>query len=137
MDFALDARLAADTTFVADWSLSRVLLMNDRRFPWVILVPRRAGVSEIFDLDESVRAVLMGEIARAAEKLKAWARAHGGCDKINVGSLGNMVPQLHIHIVARSTTDCAWPGPVWGVGQAVPYGAEELALVITELSGAL
>ena len=137
MDFVLHPRLAADTAFVLDWSLSRVLLMNDIRFPWLILVPRRAGVSELFDLDEAARAVLMNEIARAGEKLKAWARLHGGCDKINVGSLGNMVPQLHVHVVARIAGDTAWPGPVWGAGEAVHYSADELARVTTELRGAL
>jgi diadenosine tetraphosphate (Ap4A) HIT family hydrolase len=79
----------------------------------------------------------MGEIARAAERLKMWARAHGGCDKINIGMIGNMVPQLHIHIVARSQGDGAWPGTVWGVGQAAPYGADELSRIVRELRDTL
>jgi diadenosine tetraphosphate (Ap4A) HIT family hydrolase len=137
MEFILHPRLAADTTFIADWSLSRVLLMNDRRFPWIVLVPRRAGASEIFDLDESARTMLIGETARTGERLKTWAQAHGGCDKINIGSLGNLVPQLHIHVVARSKTDPAWPGPVWGAGQPSPYDAKELSRFVTELRGAL
>ena len=137
MDFALHPKLLADTAAICDWSLSRVLLMNDRRFPWIILVPRRADISEIFGLDEADRAVLMDEIVRGSENLKAWAKAHGGCDKINVGSLGNMVPQLHVHVVARVASDAAWPGPVWGAGQAEPYSADELGHVVTELRGVL
>src|SRR5689334_19074559 len=108
MDFFLHPKLAADTVFLADWSLSTVLLMNDGRFPWIILVPRRVGVNEIFDLPEIDRAVIMGEIVRAGENLKAWARLHRGCDKINIGGLGNIVSQLHIHVVARSEGDAAW-----------------------------
>jgi diadenosine tetraphosphate (Ap4A) HIT family hydrolase len=137
MDFALHPRLAADTTFVADWSLSRVLLMNDKRFPWILLVPRRDGASEIFDLQESDRGVLTEEIARVSERLKAWAIRHGGCDKINIGSLGNVVPQLHIHVVARYKADLAWPGPVWGAGQPVPYDEPELSHVVTDLRAVL
>jgi diadenosine tetraphosphate (Ap4A) HIT family hydrolase len=137
MDFILHPKLAADTAVIADWPLSRVLLMNDKRFPWLILVPRCAGVSEIFDLDERTRVALMGEIARAGEKLKAWARARGGCDKINIGSLGNMVPQLHIHVVARVATDAAWPAPVWGAGQPIAYDAAELSRVIADLRAVL
>ena len=137
MDFDLHPRLAADTAFIADWSLSRVLLMNDKRFPWIILVPRQAGASEIFDLDQAARSMLMGEITRAGERLKPWARAQSGCDKINIGSLGNMVAQLHIHVVARAKTDAAWPGPVWGAGQPVPYYTAELARLAAELRDAL
>jgi diadenosine tetraphosphate (Ap4A) HIT family hydrolase len=137
MNFILHSRLAAETAFVADWDLSRVLLMNDKRFPWIVLVPRRADASEIFDLEASARILLISEIARASERLKAWAEVRGGCNKINVGSLGNMVPQLHVHVVARSKADSAWPGPVWGAGQPVPYDAAELSQVAAELSGVL
>ncbi|HWA89575.1 MAG TPA: HIT family protein [Rhizomicrobium sp.] len=115
--FALHPRLDADTVFVADWSLSRVLLMNDARYPWIVLVPRRADAVEIFDLDEADRAVVVEEIARASQGLKAF----GGAAKINIGALGNLVPQLHVHVVARKPGDAAWPGPVWGQGSAVPY----------------
>ncbi|HXJ02378.1 MAG TPA: HIT family protein [Micropepsaceae bacterium] len=133
MSFTLHPRLAADTAIIADWPLSRVLVMNDKRFAWVILVPRRSDVSEIFDLDEAARIVLTNEITRVAERLKSWARTRGGCDKINIGMIGNLVPQLHIHVVARTKSDPAWPGTVWGVGKAIPYGAAELARVVTEL----
>jgi len=137
MAFVLHPRLAADTAAIADWSLSRVLLMNDKRFAWIILVPRRPDVSELFELDENARTMLMGEIARVGERLKGWARAGGGCDKINVGAIGNRVAQLHVHVVARTRTDPAWPDPVWGRGDPVPYGAAELSRVVAELREAL
>jgi diadenosine tetraphosphate (Ap4A) HIT family hydrolase len=116
-EFHLSERLAADTILVCDLSLSRVLLMNDARFPWLILVPRRAYASEVFDLSESDRGELMLEITRCSELLKTLS----GAAKINVGALGNLVPQLHIHVVARSPSDIAWPGPVWGFGKSEPY----------------
>ena len=122
MSFALDARLSQDTDFIGDWPLCRVLLMNDARWPWLILVPRRAGLVEITDLDAGERAALIEETARAAD----WLKAYTGTEKINVGALGNIVRQLHVHVVARRAGDPAWPGPVWGFGAAVPY--EEAAL---------
>ena len=115
--FLLHERLAADTAFVADWGLSRVLLMNDARYPWLILVPRHAGLSELHDLAQAERMALIEEIARAGAALKVLADAV----KINVGALGNLVPQLHVHVVARRPGDAAWPGPVWGQGTAEPY----------------
>lgn len=132
-DFELHPRLAADTAFIADWPLSCVLLMNDQRYPWLILVPRRADVSEIFDLDEMSRTILTGEISRAAERLKAWAKGRNSCDKINIGMIGNVVPQLHIHVVARTKADATWPGTVWGVGQPIPYEQAELLRLTAEL----
>ena len=118
--FTLHSRLTADTVFVADWALSRVLAMNDARYPWIVLVPRRDGVMEIFDLNANDRATLMEEISRASEALKKLT----GAAKINIGALGNLVPQLHIHIVARNQGDAAWPGPVWGHGAAEPNAPE-------------
>ncbi|HWA31546.1 MAG TPA: HIT family protein [Rhizomicrobium sp.] len=115
--FVLHERLAADTTPVADWALSRVLLMNDARFPWLILVPRRTGLTEIHELKHAERMVLIEEINRASLGLKTLTNAV----KINVGALGNLVPQLHIHIVSRKPGDAAWPGPVWGSGVAAAY----------------
>ena len=117
-DFQLDARLKTDAFFVADWPLSRVLLMNDSRFPWLILVPRRGGAGELHDLSSLDRAMLIEETARASAALKAAT----GAAKINVGALGNLVPQLHVHVVARTPGDAAWPRSVWGHGEAVPYG---------------
>lgn len=115
--FELDPRLAADTLFVADWSLCRVLLMDDARFPWLVLVPRRTDLVELFDLDEAERSRLMHETQRAMHALRNVA----ACDKLNVGALGNTVRQLHVHVVARRRDDAAWPGPVWGHGPARRY----------------
>ena len=132
MAFALHPRLMADTAVIADWPLSRVLLMNDKRYPWIVLVPRRPDLFDIADLDDAARLTLMGEIGRVGVKLKAWAVDHGGCTRINVGIIGNIVPQLHIHVVARVKGDAAWPGVVWGAGQSVPYGAAELSHLVAE-----
>ncbi|HKZ10131.1 MAG TPA: HIT family protein [Rhodanobacteraceae bacterium] len=118
--FELDPRLAHDTAFVADWQLCRVLLMDDARFPWLVLVPRRAGLAELDDLDETDNARLMHEIRRAMKTLRGRAE----CDKLNVGALGNIVRQLHVHVVARHQRDAAWPGPVWGHGPAQRYTPE-------------
>jgi len=127
-EFELHSRLAADTAFVADWKLCRVLLMNDARYPWLILVPRRNDVTEIFELAPEDREMLMAEIALASERLKHFTHAA----KINVGALGNLVPQLHTHIVARNPGDAAWPGPVWGHGRAEPYSASALETLVGE-----
>ena len=114
MSFTLHPRLAADTSFIADWPLCRVLLMEDARYFWLVLVPRRDGVTEITDLSAEDRALLMEETARAGEIIKGGA-------KLNIGALGNLVPQLHLHVVARRSGDPAWPGPVWGHSPAVAY----------------
>jgi diadenosine tetraphosphate (Ap4A) HIT family hydrolase len=127
------ARLEADAQFVADWSLSRALVMNDARYPWLVLVPRRADLTEIHDLSVTDRALLMEEIARASAALKLFS----GAAKINVGALGNLVPQLHIHIVARNPGDFAWPGPVWGQDVAQPYEPAALAAFVARLRAAL
>ena len=131
--FALHARLAADTTAVADWGLSRVLLMEDARFPWLILVPRRAGLVELHDLEHAEGLVLIEEIRRASSGLKAMT----GAAKINVGALGNLVPQLHVHVLARQPGDPAWPGPVWGQGTAVPYAPDTRRALLEKLATAL
>jgi diadenosine tetraphosphate (Ap4A) HIT family hydrolase len=117
VSFQLDDRLTRDTLVVGDMSLCRALLMNDARWPWLILVPRREGLVELIDLDPADQTELMDEAGRAARFLKSQARA----DKINVGALGNIVRQLHLHIVARVVGDPAWPGSVWGHGAATPY----------------
>ena len=111
--FTLHPRLAADTIALGDWPLCRLLLMNDARFPWVILVPR-PDLREIHDLPPAERATLIEEIARTSAVMQRAFKA----DKMNVAALGNQVPQLHIHIIARFATDPAWPNPVWGQGQA-------------------
>jgi diadenosine tetraphosphate (Ap4A) HIT family hydrolase len=132
-DFSLHPRLSADTVLIVDWPLSRVLAMNDARYPWLILVPRRDAVSEIFDLNTSDRTALIEEIARASERLKKLTHAA----KVNIGALGNMVPQLHVHVVARSPRDVAWPGPVWGQGTAQHYDSRTLDEFVSQLVNAL
>jgi diadenosine tetraphosphate (Ap4A) HIT family hydrolase len=111
--FALDRRLAADTVDVATLPLCHVRLLDDRRFPWLVLVPARAGAVEIVDLDAADRARLIEEIAQASAALRAIFHP----DKLNVGALGNVVAQLHVHVVARTIGDDAWPGPVWGTAR--------------------
>jgi len=119
MNFALHPRLAADTLPIGDLPLCRVLLLNDRRFAWMVLVPRRANAVEIHELAPKDRAALIEEVAAAGAALKNYC----GADKINIGALGNIVSQLHVHVVARFAADPAWPGPVWGFGAAVAYDA--------------
>ena len=117
MSFVLDPRLEADAVFVTDWPLCRVLLMNDARYPWLVLVPRRVGLVEIADLPAEDRASLMEEIVRAGEILRSLP----GIAKLNIGALGNVVRQLHVHVVGRRTGDPAGAGPVWGHSPALPY----------------
>jgi diadenosine tetraphosphate (Ap4A) HIT family hydrolase len=131
--YTLDPRLAAVTYEIGDLALSRVLLMGDARYPWLILVPRRADLMEIADLDSVDRAALIEEIALVSAALRALP----GVEKINVGALGNIVRQLHIHVVGRRVGDPAWPGPVWGAGAARRYETAVAAALIEELRGAL
>lgn len=134
-DFQLDDRLRADTVAVEDWDLSRVLLMNDASYPWLILVPRRAGLRDFHDLVGPDLLRLTAEIVRASNKLIALFPEDGKPDKINVAALGNQVPQLHVHVIARFTTDPAWPKPVWGVVPARPYDKTALAERLARLRG--
>lgn len=120
--FTLHEQLARDTLDITRLGVSLVLLMKDRSFPWLILVPKREGVTEIHQLSPEDRGHLMEEIATVSQILETLFRPH----KLNVGALGNRVPQLHVHVIARYRNDRAWPGPVWGSGPAVPYDEEEL-----------
>jgi diadenosine tetraphosphate (Ap4A) HIT family hydrolase len=131
--FILDLRLAVDTVPVLALALCDIRLMNDTRFPWLIMVPRRPAKVEIIDLDVADRALLMEEIAAVSHALKAAT----GCRKLNIGALGNAVRQLHVHVIARQTTDAAWPNPVWGVGKSVPYRPEERNKLIELIRTAL
>ncbi len=126
MSFALDETLARDAFAVGDMTLTRVLLMNDARWPWLILVPRREGLVELIDLDVADRAQLIEETAHVSRFLKAHTVAH----KINIGALGNVVRQFHLHVVARSVGDPAWPGPIWGFGVAVPRDKVETRTLV-------
>jgi diadenosine tetraphosphate (Ap4A) HIT family hydrolase len=129
MTFRLDDRLAADTIGLLEFGLCSVRLMRDAHYPWVILVPRRDGLIELTDLDPGDRYRLMDEIGIVADALKAETK----CEKINVAAIGNIVRQLHVHIVARTPDDAAWPGPVWGRHPARPYAAEDEAALVTAL----
>ncbi len=133
MSFSLDARLAADTAPVGELPLSRLLLMDDARFPWLILVPRIAGARELFDLDASDRACLLDELSRVGRVAESLFSP----DKFNVAALGNVVPQLHVHIVARYRNDAAWPQPVWGHGQRIAYAAAARDALLARLRDAL
>ena len=121
--FVLDPRLAADSVFIADGPLSQVRLMDDTRFPWLLLVPRVDGAAEWIDLDGGQQRLLLAELNQASQLL----RAEPGVEKVNIGALGNIVRQLHVHIVGRHAGDAAWPGPVWGSGMAVRHAADALA----------
>src|SRR3569833_2172137 len=131
--FSLHPQLAADTMLVGDLPLARVLLMNDANYPWLILVPRLPGIVEIIDLEENAQVQLTGEIARASAALKEVTT----CDKLNVAAIGNVVPQLHVHVVARYRTDIAWPKPVWGSAPAKPYADDAGARLVARLRAAL
>ncbi|TNE57862.1 MAG: HIT domain-containing protein [Alphaproteobacteria bacterium] len=126
--FELHPRLAADTLEIARWDLCDLRLMNDARYPWIILVPTRDNIREIHHLGEADQITLWDDIRRATKALETTTSAH----KMNIGALGNLVPQLHIHIIARFESDAAWPGPVWGVGEALPYDKESAKKRIAE-----
>jgi diadenosine tetraphosphate (Ap4A) HIT family hydrolase len=119
--FRLHPQLEADTCFIADWPLCRVLLLNDARFPWIVLVPRRADVTEPFDLS----AVDQLQLHRESMALGQWMKAEFAADKMNIAALGNQVPQLHVHHIARFRDDPMFPAPVWG-SAAQRYSAEAL-----------
>lgn len=127
--WALHSQLERDTKPVGDMPLCRVLLIDDATYPWLLLVPRRREIVEIVDLEYIEQAQLMTEIAHASRTLKAMS----GCDKINVAALGNAVPQLHVHVIARSRGDAAWPRPVWGAAPAQAYGQTALGELMATL----
>jgi len=122
--FELHPQLAADCILVGRLQLSQLLLLNDARYPWFVLVPARPGITEVFELDEADQQQLWRESARLAIYLKDVC----GVDKINIGALGNLVPQLHVHHIGRFIDDPAWPGPVWGHSAATPYEPAALQL---------
>jgi diadenosine tetraphosphate (Ap4A) HIT family hydrolase len=130
--FHLDPKIAADSAPVADLPLCLLRLMNDARYPWLLLVPQRPE-TEIFELAPPDRAMLLDEIAQASATLRAVT----GCHKLNVAALGNVVRQLHVHVIARFTNDASWPRPVWGVGEAVAYEPARRDRLIGEIRAAL
>lgn len=131
--FQLDPALDAATIPIGRLAFSRVLLMNDRRYPWLLLVPERPDIAEIIDLPEADRVTLLSEIAAASEALKALFHP----DKLNVAAIGNRVRQLHVHVIARFVSDPAWPGTVWGVGEAEPYPPHMAGVTADRIAAAL
>lgn len=127
--FVLDPQLEQDTLPIGDFPLCRLLLMNDATYPWFILVPRREEVSELFQLGSADQHQLWSETTTLAEIIKDTF----GADKMNVAALGNVVSQLHIHVIARRRGDAAWPAPVWGRQPADPYSTEQVDSVKRKL----
>ncbi len=128
-DFKLHPQLEADTFPVARLALNDVLLINDSRYVWCILVPRLPNLSELHDLPAEQRARMHDEVDSVSVALKNFTNAY----KMNVAALGNMVEQLHVHVIARKKGDAAWPGPVWGVGVAEPYSTKNADALIYNL----
>lgn len=123
--------ILASSHALADLGLCQVRLQDDARFPWLVLLPRQAGARELEDLSEADRARLMSEIVWAGAAARAIGSGLGRpVEKLNVGALGNITPQLHVHVVGRRTDDAAWPGPVWGAGTPEPYAAEALSIAL-------
>ena len=127
--WTLHPQLDRDTASIGDLPLSRVFIINDANYPWLLLVPRRPDIVELIDLDDVAQAQLMTEITRVARALRAVTN----CDKLNIAALGNAVPQLHVHVIARFRTDAAWPKPVWGAAPPRSYDREELHNFVTPL----
>jgi len=125
-EFELHAQLVKDCTVVGDLPLSKLLLMNDANYPWFVLVPMRAAKREWYELDAAEQQQLLHETNTLAKYLQEKT----GSKKMNIGALGNMVPQLHVHVIARFENDAAWPAPVWGKAQAVAYDEKKLAAMI-------
>jgi diadenosine tetraphosphate (Ap4A) HIT family hydrolase len=128
-EFTLDPRLDADTFAVGELALSTVRLMDDARFPWLILVPKRAGMADLVDLSDADAATMNAEIRQTSRVLRELTSPH----KLNVAALGNAVRQLHVHVIARFEDDPAWPKPVWGVGTAASYDPATADTLITRL----
>jgi diadenosine tetraphosphate (Ap4A) HIT family hydrolase len=132
-DWVLDQKLADDSIFVADWPLSQLRLINDSRFPWLVLVPRVSNIEEIFQLSSYDQQRLLQESSHLAKMLSDLFKA----DKMNVAALGNVVRQLHVHHIVRYVGDCCYPSPVWGVGESVSYTEQELRLCLEMLHDSL
>lgn len=134
-DLSLDPRLDNDTLAISDLPLCQVRLMNDCRFPWLVLIPRRRDIREVFELNQQDQSQLWREVTLLGQAMKA---AFGG-DKLNLATLGNQVAQLHLHVVIRKCDDSAWPGPVWGHGTSIVYTPDEQAKmrahILTQIEG--
>ena len=131
--FSLHPRLLGEIVFVLDLQLSRLVLMNNRRFPWLLLVPRLPDVMEIVDLSEEDQKILWGEIARISKLLRDLFEP----DKLNVATIGNLVPQLHVHLIARFQADEAWPKPTFGFAPPIAYAQDELEALTARIRAQL
>lgn len=131
--FQLHPQLAQDCAFITDLQLCTLLLMNDSLYPWCILVPRVAGVSDLHELSDGDQRQLLEESSQLSRCLMSLFSGH----KMNVAALGNVVPQLHVHHIVRQTSDAAWPKPVWGQQAAEPYPAEQLVARVEAIAAAM
>lgn len=132
--FKADPAFDAGSIVVCEWPLCQLRLQDDVRFPWLILIPRRHGLAEIEDLAPAERATLMEEVVLAGERVRALAGMFGRpVEKLNVAALGNVTPQLHVHVVGRRHDDSCWPDPVWGRGDRIPYGPEALLVALSRI----
>jgi len=130
--FALDPAFHAGADPIGELALSHTRLMLDARYPWIVLIPRRPDIREFEDLEHADRHALLDEMISCGAAVRAIAEALGDpIHKLNVGQLGNITPQLHVHVLGRRVGDAAWPGPVWGHGPSQPYGEEARALALT------
>ena len=133
MSFQLHPQLEADTHLICRTENCQILLMDDARFPWIVLVPEVADIRELYELKARQQQQAYQSILRISKSLAEYSNA----EKMNVAALGNQVPQLHIHIIARYQSDAAWPGPVWGVGQAESYSTDQLQQTLSDLDTVL
>ncbi len=129
MSWTLDSRLEKDSIFLGDFSFSQCRLMNTQEFPWILLIPRTPSLRDWTDVSLVDQPRLQAEINRIA----AWLKANFPCEKLNIASLGNKIPQSHIHVIARRSTDIAWPNPVWGVA-TTPYSEEDIQRIRSAFS---
>lgn len=132
--FDLDPAFVATSQALGDLALSHARLQDDARYPWIVLIPRVAAARELEDLSRADLATLTDEILAAGRAVRALGVQ---VDKLNVGALGNVTPQLHVHVLGRRVGDAAWPGPVWGHGPALPYGPEALTSAVAAARTAL
>lgn|SRR5512143_1478799 len=136
--FDLDPAFLASSEALGELALCHARLQADARFPWIVLIPRVEAARELEDLHPEDRRLLFDEVLSAGHAVRAIGLSQGrGVAKLNVGQLGNVTPQLHVHVVGRRPDDAAWPGPVWGHGRAEPYGSDELARVVAVACGVL
>lgn len=132
--FKADPAFESGSVIACDWPLCQVRLQDDARFPWLILIPRRAGLHEIEDLTAAERAALLDEVVRAGDMVRSLGQTAGRpVQKLNVAALGNVTAQLHVHVIGRRHDDGQWPDPVWGRGAVVPYGANGLQAAVSRI----